>query len=284
MNNIYFILTNSSKFTAFNLLKKSAEEREIDVHTINADDFDFTKEIALSKDDGLYRISSEKNARMVEKHLINNECQHLYKDFLVCMGRRDMGVGSSLIHQKYNLPIIPTVQGITSDRLLLDKYLETLGGFPIVIKALGGQHGVGVMKIDSLDSYYSIVDFLYKNRISFVIRRFLDYKEHARFIVLGDEVVSSIEYKRVNNDFRSNIGDDLSIVNKKFDPEIEQIAIDSVSTLGYEFGGVDILIDKDEKPYIAEVNFPCYFPRAQEFSKVDIAGMIIDHLISKSKK
>ncbi|KKQ44614.1 MAG: hypothetical protein US63_C0025G0019, partial [Candidatus Moranbacteria bacterium GW2011_GWC2_37_8] len=42
-----------------------------------------------------------------------------------------------------------TLNLFSRDRDLLQKYVEFLGGFPIIIKSLGGSHGVGVMKIDS---------------------------------------------------------------------------------------------------------------------------------------
>ena len=52
--------------------------------------------------------------------------------------------------------------------------------------------------------------------------------------------------------------------------------------MGNQFGGVDILIDSNGRPYITEMNFPCNFARAANATNIDIAGLMIDFLISKS--
>lgn len=68
-----------------------------------------------------------------------------------------------------------------------------------------------------------------------------------------------------------------------FSLEVEQLAIKSVEVLGLEFGGVDIIMDAQERPYLMEVNFPCYFPRAQLLTGRDIASMMVEFLMKKSK-
>ena len=62
------------------------------------------------------------------------------------------------------------------------------------------------------------------------------------------------------------------------------MAVKAVRSLGYEFGGVDILFEEEtNNPYIAEVNFPCFFPTTQRLTNIDISGKMIDFLINKSK-
>ncbi len=269
---------------SYDYLKQSAESRGLKVETLDANHFDFSQRLHLTGKDGLYRIASGYASSLLEKLLINSEVITLYRNFTDCMARRDYFVGSALFHEKCGLPIIRTVFSITTDTALLKKYVRALNGFPIIVKAIGGAHGIGVMKIDSFESLISVCDYLSKQNGKYILRKFLHYKEHARLIVLGNKVVSSIEYVRLKDDFRSNRGDDLSISVKKFGSKVEKLAVKAANVLGYEFAGVDILIDQDDQPYIAEVNMPCYFPRAQEFSETDISGAIVDHMILKSKK
>ncbi len=283
MKNIYLILKKYSNRTTFDLLKKSAEDRNINVKPIYTEDFDFSTSLVLSKNDSIYRISTDKKSCLVEKFLASIDVISFYKNHIDCIGKLDNVLECTLIHEKLNLPIIPTIYSLPRDKNLLRKYSDKLNKFPIIIKSTGGQHGVGVMKIDSLESLYSISDYLSQEKNDFILREFIDYVEHARLIVLGNKVISSIEYKRVKDDFRSNVGKNLEIINKNFGEKINDIAIKSVNSLGYEFGGVDILIDKEGNPFIAEVNFPCYFPRAQEYTDIDISGQMIDFLINKSK-
>jgi len=285
MKNLYLISRKNSDKTSFDLLKKSAEDRNICVKPIYTEDFDFTKNIILTKNDALYNLCDDSSSIIIEKALINDKVASFYTEYLNCIYKKSDvdDITSYIIHSKNNLPTIKSILIFNNDKESLNRYSKYLGGFPIIIKALNGSHGVGVMKIDSLESLYSVSDYLYNQNDDFILRQFINYKEHARLIVLGDKVISSIEYKKIKNDFRSNSGKNLNIVNKTFGSKVESIAIKSVSSLGYEFGGVDILIDKHGNPFIAEVNFPCYFPRAQQYSNIDISGQMIDFLIDKSK-
>lgn len=185
--------------------------------------------------------------------------------------------------KKSNLPIIKTIYHLTRDRQLLKKYVDYLGGFPLIIKTSGSSHGIGVMKLDSFDSLISVVDYLVKTQDRFIMRRFIDYTQHARLIVLGNKVIGSIEYKKIRGDFRSNVGDKLNVHTVNFSNEIQAMAIKATHAINIDFSGTDILIDREGNGFIAEVNFPCFFPRVQLATGIDIAGQMIDYLIQKSK-
>lgn len=54
----------------------------------------------------------------------------------------------------------------------------------------------------------------------------------------------------------------------------------AVKALGLEFGGVDVMITNDG-PKVVEVNYPCFFPRCQMLTGVDIAGQMVEYLVNK---
>ncbi len=286
LKNLYLIFREGSNKTTFKLLKESAEKRGIKINVFFSDKFDFSAKFNLTEEDGLYRIGSDKKSSLVEKYLINSNVTSLYSNYLFCVGKLNRNTGSSLIHQKYGLPIIKTILSITNDRELLKRYSEYLDGFPLIIKFMGGSHGVGIIKIDSFDSLVSIADFLYKNEGNFIMRSFIKHKEQARIIVLKEKVIAS-HTNIVTTDFRTNVGD-IDLIERRFnnyDENIRKIAVKAVNSLGYEFGGVDILFDENtNEPFIAEVNFPCFFATTQKFSGVDISGAIVDYLIEKSNR
>lgn len=269
--------------TTIKLFKKSAKKRGIKFKEIYSDNYEFIEFPMLKKDDILYNVCVDHKSRTLEKCIINNDVATFCIDNNTGLHSYDNVFDATIIHSKNNLPIVKTVFDITKDRKMLSHYVDYLGGFPIIIKSKDGSHGVGVIKIDSLDSLLSIVDVLLNTNNKFIMREFINYKQHARLIILGNEVVSSIEYKRIKNDFRSNVGKELKIMAKKFGKGIEDTAIEAVRVLGYKFGGVDILIDNKGKFYIAEVNYPCFFPRAQQVTGIDISGLMIDYLIEKTK-
>lgn len=283
MKTLHIINRRHSNDTTVALLEQSAAKRNITVKMIFTDDFDFSQPISLTNQDGLYRVSDNADAFLIEKYLLNDQVITLYADYKHGVVDIDNVIEATLLHEKLGLPIIKSLHSLTKNKALLKKYAEFLNGFPIVVKSAGGQHGIGVMRIDSFESLTSVTDYLMAQQDRFILREYIDYVSHARLIVLGDKVIDSIEYKRVANDFRSNAGSDLTVLPKTFSNEIENVAIQAVRSLGYEFGGVDILIDEQGAFYIAEVNFPCYFPRAQHITGVDTSGMIIDYMIEKSR-
>ncbi|MBD3244814.1 MAG: hypothetical protein GF335_02360 [Candidatus Moranbacteria bacterium] len=285
MKNLYLILRKDSNKTTFNLLKKSAEEKGVCVKAFYTEDFDFTQTFILTNNDALYRISTDFKSSIIEKILINENIICLYNSYINCIGKMDNVLGSSIMHSKLNLKIIPTVFTLPQNKDQIIKYTEFLGGFPIVLKALGGSHGVGVMKIDSIDSLSSILDYLNNKSEPIILRKFIKHKEQARIIVLGDKVVANYT-NFTSEDFRTNVGNKnyRKRLVKEYDEKIKNMAVKSVRSLGYEFGGVDILFEEGtNNPYIAEVNFPCFFPTAQRLTKTDISGKMVEFLINKSK-
>lgn len=286
MKNLYVVLRKDFKKATLRLLKESAKKRNIKVFQIFTDDFDFSATIKLSKQDGLYNLCDDKKSQLIEKYLINQNVNTFYRNTEACLNK----VGDSddiqtiLVLNRKKIPVIKTILALTNNKKLLQKYTNNLDGFPVIIKAIGSSHGIGVIKVESFESLISLSDYLLHQQDQFILRKFIDYKHHARLIVLGNNVVSSIEYKRARNDFRSNTGDDVRVVTKNFGSAVNKIAVNATRSLGYEFSGVDILIDQKNNPYVAEINFPCYFPRAQQATHEDISGKMIDYLIGKSKR
>ena len=286
MKNLYLILRKDSHTATFDLLKKSAEERGVCVKAIYTENFDFTQTPALTNNDAVYRISTDFKSSIIEKILINENVICLYDSYINCIAKMDNVLESSILHSKLNLKIIPTIFTLPQNKdQIIKKYTEYLGGFPIILKALGGMHGVGIIKIDSIDSLSSILDYINSKSEPIILRKFIMHNEQARLIVLGDKVVAS-HTNFISEDFRTNFGDNNSRKRlvKEYDEEIKNMAVKAVGTLGYEFGGVDILFEEGtNKPYIAEVNFPCFFLTTQRLTNIDISGQMIDFLVNKSK-
>lgn len=262
-------------------LKESCEQRGLDFVKLSPTSFDYSKPFNAEVGDLLYRVMIGKAARTLEQVTVNEKITTFHKNY-----QRAMASYSNVyIYQKHNIPHPKTIPLLTNDRDLLKSFVESLGGFPVIIKALGGSHGVGVMKIDSLSSLFSVTDYLLKSPGEYVLKAFIDTNTSARLIVLGGEVVSSIRYtSHHKDDFRSNVGDILDYQAEDFGQDIEASAVAAVQALDIEFGGVDILIDEaTDNHYVAEVNFPCFFPRAQQETGVDISGMMIDYLVQKAR-
>jgi RimK family alpha-L-glutamate ligase len=256
--------------------KKSLNYIEIDPGTSKVDILNYPKP---KKGDLLYRVSANNsNAKKIEYELFQEGVKTFYSDPDIIFRP-----SSGLKLKKAGISIPKTIPVLTSNRPILEKYAEHLGGFPIIIKAMGGKEGVGIMKVDSLGSLFSIADYLYKSSGSFFLREFIDIRESVRTIVIGGKVVSSMIYKVSNSgDFRTNRRTGYDGMEECSCPtEIEKLSIDAVSAMGLEFGGVDILVDKAGKGYVLEVNFPCNFSDVQIINKIDVASLMLEYLINK---
>lgn len=168
----------------------------------------------------------------------------------------------------------------------LARQVERVGGFPLVIKdKIAGGHGVGIVKAETMDNLHSIGRLIFDTgaKKEFRIQQFLRHSRHARLIVLGDQVIDSVAYNANDYDFRTNRSDDeIHAEPMQFGAEIERTAILATRANGYEFGGVDIIIDGDGH-WVLEVNHPCYFPRAQLTTGVPTSEKMIEYLLAKAE-
>ena len=255
--------------------KKGVEYVEIDPSTSKLDILGYPRPQA---GDALYRVTANNmNAKKVEYSLFEKGVKTFYSDPDVIF-RPSTG----LKLEKFGVSIPETIPVLTSNRPILKKYSEKLG-LPLIIKILGGKEGVGVIRVDSTETLFSLADYLYRNNIHCVLRKYIDIKESVRTIVIGKKVISCIKYRTSNSgDFRSNRRTDYDgMENFDCPADIKKLSVDAVSAMGLEFGGVDILVDENGKSYVLEVNFPCNFSDAQIITGIDVAEMMLEYLEKK---
>ncbi len=235
---------------------------------------------SLGKNDLLYRSATSARSVLAERIMLSAECSNFYTDWTSGFNTRNC---SFFLHEKIGLPVIPTVPFIPTLQTGVADAVEKLGGFPIIVKALGGSHGVGVMRADSMQGLASLLDFLRAEKTSVLLRKFIPHSYYARIVVVGNKVVASHLSYTIENEFRTNAGDDKHQKREAitFPADIQEIAVKAVLSLGMETGGVDILFDTQGKPYIAEVNFPNDFSVTQRVAGIDIAKAMIEHLMNK---
>ncbi len=263
-------------------LLKACNKRNIPAVLLDAERTSLLHLPTLQKGDLLYRATPGKHARIIEQLIMTEGVASCYSNPSYPLLQRS---SSFLTHAKFGLPIIPTVADIPTDSERLASYVESIGGFPTIVKVAGQCRGVGVMKVDSIESLISIADFLHAQNITGILRAYIPHRIQGRLIVLGNSVIGGHANTAADGDFRSNAGEltKRSAKGATFPKEIEQLAIQAVHSLGLEFGGVDILFhEKTNEPYIAEVNFPMCFTATAEYTGIDIAGLLIDFLVQKS--
>lgn len=271
----------------YDLLLKSASEAGVDYEVLESDNFDYAHGFDTIDFDGvMYRLALGARAAGLEVMLALRGMKGAFNDVNALLSR-SFSWGSAMRMEAAGIPIIPTVYNVSKNEdKLLASYAEQLGGFPIIVKSSGGSHGEGVMKVDSLTSLRSVLGFVADTKSSqFVLRQFIADARHLRLIVIGSKVVDVIEYDVQPDDFRTNAVAVPTVAPRNdIDESIKRIAEQAAGVLGLEFGGVDILIAADGKPYVAEVNFPCNFARNQLNTGADISGQLVAYLMQKAAK
>ena len=284
---LYCIIRKENDITnqhTYDLLKAATEQRGIEFVPVEANNFDYANGIdALDTDAVVYRLARGNRASLLEVLMVGKGIKGAFSDVSALLSRQ-FSWGSAIRMQQAGVPIIPTIYNVSKhEDKRLKEYVESLGGFPIIVKSSGGSHGEGVMKVDSIGSLRSVMGFISDpTSAGFVLRTFVESARHLRLVVLDGNVIDTIEYDTQIDDFRTNAVEVPTVVERNdVSDDIKAIAIKAVACLGLEFGGVDVLIDKHGTAYVAEVNFPCNFARNQMNTNTDIAGMLVDHLAAK---
>ncbi len=257
-------------------LRGACQKLKIPFKALDPSSFDFSKPSPVKEGDIVYRLSRGKLLRFFEDYIVRPGCVTFYANDL-------FHKPDPFLLEKQDIPVPKTIFCLNKDKNQLMNSAKKLGGFPIILKALGGTRGMGVMKIDSLSALVGIADFLLGQGKLFVLKQYLPVKTSARFIVLGYKVIASLEYVAADHDFRTNSAKNLKVKPRKYSKALEDLAVCATRAMGWEFGGVDILIHGG-KPYVTEVNFPCNFVRAQKVTKKDVALQMVKYLQEKSQR
>jgi hypothetical protein len=265
--------------TRIDLLRAACGERGVEYVDVDSLTFDYTQIPKLGRKDLLYALSSGSQTLM--SLLLNDEVTTFYKK------NPELNLITSttewtILHEKKGLTAPRTIFSLTADRTLLSRYVDYLGGFPLILKSVGGTRGIGTIKIESWHSLLSTADFLMSCGTNFILREFIVAKFGVRAIVLGGDVIRSARFYFPKNDFRNAaILSETRYELHELDSPAQSLCIESVNEINLEMGGVDLLFDEANRFYLLEVNFPTGFHAFSSIG-VDVAGALLDHLIQKA--
>ena len=233
--------------------------------------------LTLRPGDAIYRSSTSKKAIALERQLIADTTKTIFfNNHTVLTGKG----GSYNLMKKIGLPVIKSVPFLPKKKLDAIDFAEYLGGFPLVIKVMGGMEGIGVMRVDSLQSLNSVSDFIKKDSGTEVcVMEFIPHEYYARLVVVGDTVVAATRDVPPVGDFRANALGPRAVKGEVFTPtdDMAAAAVAATHALGVKTAGVDLLIN-DTAFYIAEANMPYNFAETQRRTGVDIALAIVTEI------
>lgn len=261
----------------------AANKQNVEYEILRAPHTEFLDLPKLEKGDAIFRLGITEKAKLIECTLLRDDTAHFYRDLSLALCDRK---SSYFANYLVGLPTIKTATLLPLDNTRLSEYVDYLGGFPFVVKIVGGSKGVGVMRADSFESLKSMLDYVRSIDVPVQLRQYIPHTHYARLVVVGDEVVGSHCTYVMDNEFRTNAAGNSEENKKPYTPSEDMVldAIKAVHSTGVKFGGVDLLITENGNYFIAEVNFPCGFGSTERIAKVDIANPIIKFLKSRSEE
>jgi RimK-like ATP-grasp domain len=262
------------------LLAEACAARDVEMAEVTTAGFLFDPESELAPGDMLYRSAITLAAMRVEQFLFSDRVAAFYDNPEAALGGLP---NNPLMFQRAGVPVPRTIPLASGDRDLLRGHVRTLGGLPVIMKIPGGSGGIGTIRVDTLGGLFSLVDFLFDRGILPFLCAFIDKAVHWRAIVISKRVASAYRNVQADDDFRTYASEDAHDFTIAPPDAVADIAVRAVRALRLEFGGVDLLEHPSGRIYLLEANFPCFFAHPQTVAGVDVAGMMIEHLMGKSR-
>jgi RimK family alpha-L-glutamate ligase len=155
--------------------------------------------------------------------------------------------------KKHGLPH-PRTAFVVNEANIETAVKEIGGKFPVIAKTLTGAEGIGVSKIESMESLKSVLQTLWKFGAEVIIQEFLpDFKNDVRSIVLNGKIFACAKRDKAPKDFRTNIARGSKGGSHQLSEEEVKLVEQAARVSKCYYVGIDHVIN-DGKPYIIEMN------------------------------
>jgi len=150
----------------------------------------------------------------------------------------------------------------------------------VVVKPLFGSMGLGMTRISDEDMAWRVLRTIETMRGVFYLQRFVPHGgRDLRVFVVGDRVLGAIE--RRSEGWRTNFSRGGSVAPVDLSVEWQELALRAARAVGAEYAGVDLLPAEDGSVQVLEVNGIPGWEGLQQATGLDVAGAVIDQLLSR---
>jgi [lysine-biosynthesis-protein LysW]---L-2-aminoadipate ligase len=188
---------------------------------------------------------------------------------------------TSLALEEHGVPVVPYVMVFGEEQA--HRAVEMLGGYPVVLKPVGGAWGRLVSKVNDRDALEALIG--HKLFSSAPINHALYMQpfikkpgRDIRVTVLGDEVLCAIY--RENEHWVTNTARGARARLCAVDNDLKDISIRAARSLGGGILGIDIF-ETPEGYCVNEVNFNPEFKNVQRVTGVNVAHAIVTYLVKR---
>lgn len=151
-----------------------------------------------------------------------------------------------------------------------------------VIKPIFGSLGHGIVRVSDPDLAFRIAQPLEQIRAVFYVQRMIDHGgKDIRVFVVGGRVIGVIERTAPPGEWRTNVARGGAVRAAELPDAWRDLALRATASVGADYAGVDLLPSQDGSVFVLEVNGIPGWKGLQHATGVDVAGAIVDHLVSR---
>ena len=186
---------------------------------------------------------------------------------------------ASQLLARNRIPVPRTVY--VRDTADVEQAIESVGGLPVVVKVTEGTQGQGVFLRHTHQETRNLVQGLLHTGKAVLVQEYIieSHGTDIRALVVGDRVVASMRRRARGREFRSNFHLNGTVEPVELDPAYEEVACRAARILGLRIAGVDLL-ESEDGPLVLEVNSSPGLEGIEKASGVNVAGAIVDFVIS----
>lgn len=150
----------------------------------------------------------------------------------------------------------------------------------VIVKPLFGSNGRGMVRLADEEIAYRVFKALEVNRDVYYVQRAIPHTgRDVRVFVVGDRVVAAA--MRTARGWRTNVSRGAAVQGVALPPDWEALSLRAAAAVGAEYAGVDLLPASSGELYVLEVNGIPGWRGLQSTTDVDIAGAIVDHVVTR---
>jgi len=155
---------------------------------------------------------------------------------------------------------------------------EELGG-DVVVKPLFGSLGIGITRVSDPDVAHRVFRALEMTKSVYYVQEFIHHPGvDIRVFIVGGSIVASM--RRVAKGWKTNISGGGRAEPYTPNDEVAEISLKAAEKLGLIYTGVDVIVSDEGKAYVVELNSTPGWEGLQSVTSVDIAGRLVDHVLS----
>lgn len=176
------------------------------------------------------------------------------------------------------LPVVPSFT-FSSD-LAIDWNLIK---FPIIAKTTFGSSGRGVFKLNSKDEFLELCKEREINNLLF--QKFLPTRQDYRVITIGGRALpKSMRKTAPKGEFLTNFARGGIVEGVETSNELRSLAEKTARAFKADYAGIDIMYDKQGKPYILEINRGAQFQGFEQATGINVARELVLYIKNKVLK